>query len=191
MNQWSWWRHQMETFSAVLAICAGNSPVSSEFPAQRPVTRSFEVFFDLRLIKRLGWVNTHGAGHLWRHCNVKHSIEALEIKIQEILIKTENILSKKTYFEMSHVVLGRFLRKKCIFNNNNSEAPRVYGLCFTSLCDLSYKALPVVCTGVNKSSLGVISWDPSHKNCISSPVYHITQTPETVCQRNGTVKSMI
>ena len=34
----------METFSALLAICAGNSPVPGEFPAQRPVTRSFGVF---------------------------------------------------------------------------------------------------------------------------------------------------
>ena len=41
----------METFSALLAICAGNSPVTGEFPAQMPVTRSFDVFFDL---KRLG-----------------------------------------------------------------------------------------------------------------------------------------
>ena len=49
----TWWRHQMETFSASLAICAGNSPVPGEFPAQRPVTRSFDVFFDLRLNKRL------------------------------------------------------------------------------------------------------------------------------------------
>ena len=48
----AWWRHQMETFSALLAICAGNSPVPGEFPAQRPVTRSFDVFFDLRLNKR-------------------------------------------------------------------------------------------------------------------------------------------
>ena len=37
----TWWRHQMETFSALLAICAGNSPVTGEFPAQRPVTQSF------------------------------------------------------------------------------------------------------------------------------------------------------
>ena len=48
-----WWRHQMETFSALLAICAGNSPVTGEFPAQKPVTRSFDVFFDLRLDKSL------------------------------------------------------------------------------------------------------------------------------------------
>ena len=45
----SWWRHQMDTFSALLALCAGNSPVTGEFPSQRPVTRSFDVFFDLRL----------------------------------------------------------------------------------------------------------------------------------------------
>ena len=47
-------------FSASLAICAGNSPVTSEFPAQRPVTQSFNVFYDLRQNKRLskqwwGW----------------------------------------------------------------------------------------------------------------------------------------
>ena len=46
----------METFSALLAICVGNSPVPGEFPAQRPVTQSFDVFFDLRLSKQSwGW----------------------------------------------------------------------------------------------------------------------------------------
>ena len=43
----------METFSALLALCAGNSLVTVVFPAQRPVTRSFDVFFDLRQNKRL------------------------------------------------------------------------------------------------------------------------------------------
>ena len=64
----------METFSALLAICAGNSPVTGEFPAQRPVTRSFDVFFDLRLNKRLtkqswGWWFETPSRPLWRHCN--------------------------------------------------------------------------------------------------------------------------
>ena len=54
----------METFSALLAICAGNSPVPGEFPAQRPVARSFDVFFDLRLIN--DWVNNREAGDLRR-----------------------------------------------------------------------------------------------------------------------------
>ena len=49
----TWWRHQMETFSASLDICAGNSPVTGEFPHKRPVIRSFDVFFDLGLNKRL------------------------------------------------------------------------------------------------------------------------------------------
>ena len=49
---YTWWRHQMETFSALLAFCAGNSPVTPEFPAQRQVTRSFDVFFDLCVNKR-------------------------------------------------------------------------------------------------------------------------------------------
>ena len=47
------WRHQMETFSALLALCAGNSLVTGEIPAQRPVTLSFDFFFDQHLNKRL------------------------------------------------------------------------------------------------------------------------------------------
>ena len=69
-----WWRHQMETFSALLAICAGNSPVHGEFPAQRPVTRSFDVFLDLRLNKLLskhsrGWWFETLLWPFWRHSN--------------------------------------------------------------------------------------------------------------------------
>ena len=71
----SWWRHQMQTFSALLAFCAGNSPVTDEFPSQRPMTRSFDVFFDLRMNKSLGkqswgwWFETPFRS-LWRHFNV-------------------------------------------------------------------------------------------------------------------------
>ena len=69
-----WWRHQMEIFSALLAICAWNSPVTGEFTAQRPVTRSFDVVFDLRLNKRLskqwwGWWFETPSCPLWRHRN--------------------------------------------------------------------------------------------------------------------------
>ena len=55
----------METFSALLAICAGNSPVPGEFPAQRPVTRNFDGFFDLRLNKR--FINNREAGDFTRY----------------------------------------------------------------------------------------------------------------------------
>ena len=56
----------MKTVSALLALCAGTSPITGEFPSQRPVTRSFGVFFDLRLNKQLSKKN-HEAGDLRRH----------------------------------------------------------------------------------------------------------------------------
>ena len=70
----TWWRHEMERFSALLAICAGNSPVPGEFPTQRLMTQSFDVYFDLRPIKRLSkqswiwWFET-SSRPLWRHRN--------------------------------------------------------------------------------------------------------------------------
>ena len=59
------WRHQMETFSALLAICAGNSPVPGEFPAQRPVTRIF--IFSLIWVWINDWVSNREAGDLRRY----------------------------------------------------------------------------------------------------------------------------
>ena len=43
----------MEKYSALLVLCVGNSPVTGEFPSQRPETRSFDAFVDQRLNKRL------------------------------------------------------------------------------------------------------------------------------------------
>ena len=65
METLSLWRHQMEAFSALLALCAGNSPVTGEFPSQRPVTRSFDVSLMLPWIN--GWVNNREAGDLRRN----------------------------------------------------------------------------------------------------------------------------
>ena len=70
----AWWHHQMETFSTSLALCAGNSMVTSEFPSQRPLKRSFVVIFDLLLNKwlckqlRRQWFETP-LSSLWCHCN--------------------------------------------------------------------------------------------------------------------------
>ena len=74
---WPWWRHQNGNIFRVMAICAGNSPVPGEFPTQRPVTRSFDVFFDLRPNKRLskqswGWWFETPSRSLWRHSDNFH-----------------------------------------------------------------------------------------------------------------------
>ena len=59
----SWWRHQMETFSALLALC-----VAGEFPAQRPGRWSFDqLMFSLICASINGWVHNREAGDLRRH----------------------------------------------------------------------------------------------------------------------------
>ena len=65
----------METLSALLALCAGNSPVTGEFPSQMPVTRSFDILFDLCLNERLskwlrGWWFETPSRSLWCHCTM-------------------------------------------------------------------------------------------------------------------------
>ena len=57
--------NQMDAFWALLAIFAGKSPIPVEFPTKRTVTRSFDVFFDLRLNKQLK--NIREAGDLIIH----------------------------------------------------------------------------------------------------------------------------
>ena len=60
--------------SSLLVPCWGNPPFTGGFPSQRPVTRSFDVFFDLHMNKRLSkqsrlqWLETPTRS-LWRHCN--------------------------------------------------------------------------------------------------------------------------
>ena len=63
-----------ENISALLALCAGNTQVTGEFPSQRPVTQSFDIFFYLRLNKRLSKQSRSRlfgmpSRLLWRHCN--------------------------------------------------------------------------------------------------------------------------
>ena len=45
------WRHEMEIFFVLLALCEGNPAVTAGFPSLRPVTRSFDVFY-VRLNKK-------------------------------------------------------------------------------------------------------------------------------------------
>ena len=86
----SWWRHQMKTFSAILAICAGNSLVPGEYSAQRPVTRSFDVLFYLHPNKRLskqwlGWWFETPPCPLWRHRNDESLNQDILLQIRQWL----------------------------------------------------------------------------------------------------------
>ena len=104
--------------SALLAICAGNSLVPGEFPAQRPVAGSFDVFFDLRLDKRLnkqswGWWFETPSWSLWRHCNDELYLQLGYIAVayiaEEHYIReffTDNDVTKNI---SRHVLILRFL----------------------------------------------------------------------------------
>ena len=115
---YAWWRHQMETFSALLAICAGNSPVTGEFPTQRPVTRSFDVFFDLHLNKRLskqswGWWFETSSRPLWSHCNDQETATSLNdfcLMIQSVLDTTWSLQTS----DMSRSTITRYCKQRCI-----------------------------------------------------------------------------
>ena len=71
----SWWLHQTETFSTLLAPYEGNPLVTVGVPSQRPVMRSFDVFFHPHMNKRLSkqlrlqWLEMPSCS-LWRHCNI-------------------------------------------------------------------------------------------------------------------------
>ena len=122
----------METFFALLAICAGNLPVPGEFPTQRPVTRSFGVFFDLRLFKRLskqswGWWFETLSHPLWRHRNASRCSGAPRTswtRISEKLkpsLKWKSFIAHLTYdFRKSEYLLDRhrtsnIFNTKCVF----------------------------------------------------------------------------
>ena len=113
-NAWTW-RHQIEGFSALLALCAGNSPVTGEFPSQRPVTRNFNVFFDQRLNKRLWkqsrpWWFVTPSHSLWRHCNGRRYVYASHIYVKYL---------KSVYIDLTYLCyLTRIhdCKRWCLFN---------------------------------------------------------------------------
>ena len=107
----------MKTFSALLAICAGNSPVPGEFPKQRPVTRSFDVYFDLRPNKRLGkqswgwWFETLSCS-LWRprnECYKYHTVKSIGSQLLlMIIIKRRKIINQLFYAFQMLTAVKRF-----------------------------------------------------------------------------------
>ena len=78
IRETTWWRHELETFFALLAL--------GELPSQRPVTRSVDVFFDLRLNKRLSkpsrrrWFEML-LRSLWCHCNANFKFDLVHCKV--------------------------------------------------------------------------------------------------------------
>ena len=117
----------METFSALLAFCAGNSPVPGEFPSQKPVTRSFDVFFDLRLNKPLrkqswGWWFETPSRSLWCHCNGNHG-KYQQAKTVYIVSGMYCSMLWHTDFDLKTFIWGclQYKQQHCYTNNKDME----------------------------------------------------------------------
>ena len=74
----TWWRHQMETFSTLLAICAGNSPVPGEFPHKGQWHGA--LMFSLICVWINDWVNNRETGDLW-HYHAHYDITVMKYEI--------------------------------------------------------------------------------------------------------------
>ena len=113
-------RHKMETLSALLAICAGISSVTDDIPAQRPVTWSFDVFFELRPNKRLsklwgGWWFEMPSRPLLRHCN---NMPTTQIKSNQIFYSPHKIHMVHTWYICTYT-------NDCFIWMVNREARRI------------------------------------------------------------------
>ena len=109
-----WWRHQMETFSVLLALWAGKSPVTGEFPSQRPGTRSFYVFVDLRLNK------SHRAHY---DVIVMHPGGAIERTLLRWKMYASGTRRDGTDI-VKHTNLGIIDDNRMIYHNQSSLSPR-------------------------------------------------------------------
>ena len=121
----TWCRHEIETFSALVAFCAGNSPVTGEFSAQRPVTCIFDVFFDLGLNQQLSkqwrrrWFETPSRS-LWRHCNaMSYCKTAVWTLITHCRYPSlEQSSNYKTMQDLHARNFGRYRFSVCLFTLN-------------------------------------------------------------------------
>ena len=104
----------------------GDSPVTSEFPSQRPVTRSFDVFFDLCLNKRLskqswGWWFETPSCSLWRHCYVRKLWEPCDNTEQVMVLLPDKqnrrhaIWCSSGQFDIRSVVWQKLIHRMCYF----------------------------------------------------------------------------
>ena len=111
----------METFSALLVFCAGNSPVTDEFPTQRPATRSFGFLFDPRLDQQLSkqwsrwWFETPSRS-LWCRCNGFQGISTLYSLQPQICQVCASCGNESLNFLWITSCLSCYLERMCIIH---------------------------------------------------------------------------
>ena len=128
----------MKIFSALLAIFAGNSPVTGKFLAQRPVTRSFDVFFECARIN--GWVNNREVGDLRRHC--AHYDVIVISHLNRIITKHYEAYSVCIILRLYHMFLKSMMTSSngsifCVTGLYEGNPPVTGALMFSLICGWS------------------------------------------------------
>ena len=96
-----WWRHQIETFSALLAICAGNSPVNYPHKGQW----CWALMFSLIYVWINGWVNNREAGDLRHHGH--YDVIIMQLAFYDMLFTKAHV----------DVIWGVFMQAIVLFGN--------------------------------------------------------------------------
>ena len=164
----------METCSALLVICAGSLPVLADFPTQRPVTRSFDVLFDLRPNKRLskqswGWWFEMSSRPLWRHRNVlvkgSPGILTTSCTTYNGIINTESILQD---WGMSMLVLSHCYHTQLLYviscNANTENWLRIFKLYYRAIQMYFRNAL--LSKAKSRNALTFFRYRPSQVNIL-------------------------
>ena len=109
----------METYSTLLALCAGNSPVDGEFLAQRPVTWSFDDLISCAWINdrvlqlwgwwfespsRLSWCHCNGTWTRWRYTN-RITVKAACIVILAIAVHYNDVKMSAVAFQITSLTI--------------------------------------------------------------------------------------
>ena len=152
----------METFSALLALCEGNSPFTSEFPSQRPLTRNSDVLFDPRLNKRLSkqprrwWFETPSRS-FWRHYNeVNHTRQTQRTSVNSLRLRQNG----------RHFADDIF---KCIFLNKNVWIP----------IKISLKFVPKGPVNIIPALVQMMAWRRPGDKPLSEPI--MVSLPTHIC----------
>ena len=137
----------MATFSALLALCAGNSAITGELPSQRPVARSFDIFFICAWIN--GWANNREAGDLRRH----RAHYDVIVMMQRMRAQNErwpsSVLKKVSVIELS-------MKTSVSLNEGPSYFPRRVPR-YTQTC-ASWDHMPLGCWTLRLRSARVAIW---------------------------------
>ena len=114
----SWWRHQMRTFSALLALYEGNPPVTGGFPHKGQGRGA--LMFSLTFAWTNGWANNRDAGDLRGlhvHCDVTVMCSQGSIIQCAIFSSCNNLAGGNKYMKLNtitHISLTRYQWVNCV-----------------------------------------------------------------------------